>query len=146
LLRAAGKPGQPLPDAVQRKMEQAFGANFSSVRVHEGPQAESIGAIAFTVGSDIYFAPGRFQPHTAAGQQLLGHELTHVLQQRAGRVRNPLGSGLAVVQDHALEAEADRMGHRAAAQMSAAACSRTGQPVPASSVQRAFTLQPFWLK
>lgn len=44
----------------------------------------------------------------------MGHELAHVVQQRAGRVRNPLGSGLAVVQDRALEAEAERMGQRAA--------------------------------
>ncbi|MBK8176608.1 MAG: DUF4157 domain-containing protein [Rhodospirillales bacterium] len=115
LLRTSGQAGRPLPETVQRQMEQAFGADFSAVHVHEGPQAESICAIAFTVGTDIYFAPGRFQPQTPAGQQLLGHELAHVLQQRAGRVRNPLGSGLAVVQDHALEAEADRLGHRAAA-------------------------------
>lgn len=107
--------GRPLPDAVRGKMEAALGANFSDVRVHVGPQAERIGAIAFTVGSDIYFAPGRFQPDTVHGQQLLGHELAHVVQQRAGRVRNPLGSGLAVIQDHALEAEADRLGQRAAA-------------------------------
>ena len=45
---------------------------------------------------------------------MLGHELTHVLQQRAGRVRNPMGTGVAVVQDPALEAEAERMGLRAA--------------------------------
>jgi ribosomal protein S18 acetylase RimI-like enzyme len=51
---------------------------------------------------------------------LLGHELAHVVQQRAGRVRNPLGSGLAVVQDHALEAEADRLGRHAAAHRVAA--------------------------
>ena len=95
-------------------MEAAFGADFSTVRVHVGPQAERIGAIAFTLGSDIYFAPGRFQPDTAPGRQLLGHELAHVLQQRQGRVRNPTGAGVAVVHDRALEAEADRMGHRAA--------------------------------
>jgi len=106
--------GRPLPEAVRGKMEAALGADFSNVRVHVGPQAERIGAIAFTVGSDIYFAPGRYQPDTVQGQQLLGHELTHVVQQRHGRVRNPLGSGLAVVQDHALEAEADRLGQRAA--------------------------------
>jgi hypothetical protein len=76
-----------------------------------GPQAQRIGAIAFTLGSDIYFAPGRFQPETPHGQQLLGH-VAHVVQQRAGGVRNPLESGLAVVQDHALEAEADRLSHR----------------------------------
>jgi ribosomal protein S18 acetylase RimI-like enzyme len=106
--------GRPLPDAVRGKMEAALGADFSAVRVHVGPQAERIGAIAFTVGSDLYFAPGRYQPDTLQGQQLLGHELTHVVQQRAGRVRNPLGSGLAVVQDRVLEAEADRLGQRAA--------------------------------
>jgi hypothetical protein len=103
-----------LPDAVRGKMEAALGADFANVRVHVGPQPERVGAIAFTIGSDIYFAPGRYQPETIEGQQLLGHELAHVVQQRAGRVRNPLGSGLAVVQDHALEAEADRMGQRAA--------------------------------
>ena len=45
---------------------------------------------------------------------MLGHELTHVVQQRAGRVKNPLGGGIAVVQDLTLEAEAERMGMRAA--------------------------------
>ncbi len=106
--------GRPLPDAVRGKMEAALGADFSAVRVHVGPQAERIGAIAFTMGTDIYFAPGRFQPDTAHGQQLLGHELAHVVQQRQGRVRNPMGTGVTVVQDRALEAEADRLGHRAA--------------------------------
>ena len=103
-----------MPEVVRGKMEAALGADFSAVRVYVGPQAERIGAIAFTLGSDIYFAPGRYQPDTVHGQQLLGHELAHVVQQRAGRVRNPLGSGIAVVQDRALEAEADRLGHRAA--------------------------------
>jgi Domain of unknown function (DUF4157) len=107
---AAGQ--YPKPCAARWKPHS--GANFADVRVHVGPQAERIGAIAFTVGSDIYFAPGRFQPETVHGQQLLGHELAHVVQQRAGRVPNPLGSGLAVVQDHASEAEADRLGQRAA--------------------------------
>ncbi len=106
--------GRPLPDAVRGKMESALRADFSNVRVHTGPQAERIGAIAFTTGHDIYFAPGRYQPETVQGQQLLGHELAHVVQQRAGRVRNPMGFGVAVVQDRALEAEADRLGMRAA--------------------------------
>lgn len=114
-LGLASGGGRPLPDAVRGKMEAALGADFSGVRVHVGPQAERIGAVAFTMGTDIYFAPGRFQPDTLHGQQLLGHELAHVVQQRQGRVRNPLGAGVAVVQDRALEAEADRLGQRAAA-------------------------------
>jgi hypothetical protein len=106
--------GQPLPEAIQQKMESFFGADFSDVRIHVGQEAASIGALAFTHGSNIYFAPGLYSPGTPQGQQLLGHELTHVVQQRAGRVRNPFGSGVAVVQDPLMEAEAERMGLRAA--------------------------------
>jgi len=106
--------GWTLPREVQTKMEQALGADFSDVRVHVGPEASAIGAIAFTWGSNIHFAPGQYNPHTPHGQELLGHELTHVVQQRAGRVANPFGSGVAVVQDAALEAEADRLGRMAA--------------------------------
>ena len=106
--------GQPLSEAIQQKMESFFGADFSDVRIHVGQEASSIGALAFTHGSNIYFAPGLYSPGTPQGQQLLGHELTHVVQQRAGRVRNPFGSGVAVVQDPLMEAEAERMGLRAA--------------------------------
>ena len=113
-LNLGSSMGRPLPAGVQRKMEALFGEDFSDVRVHSGAQAHAIGAIAFTLGSNIYFAPGHYSPDTPRGHQLIGHELTHVVQQRAGRVRNPQGAGLAIVQDHALEAEADRMGTRAA--------------------------------
>ena len=106
--------GLPLPDAVRAKMETAFGADFSDVRVHVGHEATSLGAIAYTWGSNIHFAPGQYNPNTIQGQKLLGHELWHVVQQRSGRVSNPFGGGVAVVQDHALEAEADRMGIKAA--------------------------------
>ena len=106
--------GLPLPDDVRAKMETAFGADFSDVRVHIGREASSIGAIAYTWGTNIHFAPGQYNPHTLQGQKLLGHELWHVLQQKSGRVKNPFGGGVAVVQDHALEAEADRMGIKAA--------------------------------
>jgi hypothetical protein len=106
--------GLPLPRDVQAKMETAFAADFSDVRVHIGHEASSLGAIAYTWGTNIHFAPGQYNPHTIQGQKLLGHELWHVVQQRTGRVRNPFGGGVAVVQDHALEAEADRMGVKAA--------------------------------
>jgi len=106
--------GLPLPDNVRAKMETAFGADFSDVRVHIGQEASALGAIAYTWGSNIHFAPGQYSPNTIQGQKLLGHELWHVVQQRSGRVSNPFGGGVAVVQDHALEAEADRMGVKAA--------------------------------
>jgi hypothetical protein len=106
--------GQRLPAVVQQKMEAFFKTSFADVRVHVGPQAATIGALAFTQGANLFFAPGQYDPSTSRGQQLLGHELTHVVQQRAGRVRNPLGAGVAIVQDHSLEAEAERMGLQAA--------------------------------
>ena len=83
--------GQPLPEAIQKKMESFFNASFADV--HVGPEASSIGALAFTHGTDLYFAPGQYNPQSTHGQQLLGHELTHVVQQRAGRVREPAGRG-----------------------------------------------------
>ena len=106
--------GAPLPAPIQKKMESFFNTSFADVRVHVGPEAPSIGALAFTHGADLYFAPGQYNPQSTHGQRLLGHELAHVVQQRAGRVRNPMGVGVAVVQDPALEAEAERMGLHAA--------------------------------
>jgi hypothetical protein len=114
-LNLAGAVGRPLPDGVRQKMEAFFKTDFSNVRIFQGTQAQSIGAHAFTMGSDIYFAPGQYSPDTPRGQQLLGHELAHVIQQRQGRVRAPQGKGTMVVNDHGLEAEADRLGARAAA-------------------------------
>jgi hypothetical protein len=87
------------------------------VRVHVGPGAPAMGALAFTLGEEIHFAPGLYNPSSREGLALLGHELTHVVQQRDQRVTNPYGSGVAIVQDPALEAEADRMGQRVAGEI-----------------------------
>jgi hypothetical protein len=133
----ANGPGRPLPHPVRHRMEAALGADFSAVRVHVGPQAGRIGAVAFTTGTDIYFAPGRYQPETAQGLQLLGHELAHVVQQRQGRVRNPAGSGVAVVRDRELEAEADRLGQMAARHHASAQAKRTTAAIqPPASARR----------
>jgi len=138
-------PGQgtPLPAAVRHQMESFFAADFSGVRIHVGVQPAAIGALAFTIGQDIHFAPGQYDPNTSHGKQLLGHELAHVLQQRAGRVRNPFGSGVAVVQDPAMEAEAERLGLRAAAspvQAKAAPHTRLAPPNGAASPQHSSRL------
>ena len=79
--------GQALSDATRQPMERAFGADFSRVKVHTDTQADqlnrSIQARAFTTGSDIFFRQGEHSPGTRAGQELLAHELTHVVQQSA---------------------------------------------------------------
>lgn len=105
-----------IPDDVKQKMEDSFSADFSGVRVHpESDKAPDVGALAYTQGADIHFAPGQFRVDTSAGQQLLGHELTHVIQQAEGRVQptTEIG-GMAVNDDVSLEHEADAMGAQAA--------------------------------
>ena len=78
--------GQPLDQATRTYMEPRFGHSFADVRIHtDGRAAESaqaIDAYAYTSGRDIVFGAGRYAPDTGPGQQLLAHELTHVVQQR----------------------------------------------------------------
>lgn len=102
--------GVPLPPLLCKRAEATFGKPFGQVQVHIGPQAPTIGALAFTTGDHMFFAPGQFQPDTPRGLQILGHELAHVVQQRSGRVRHPGGNGPAIVNDPILEHEADRLG------------------------------------
>jgi hypothetical protein len=83
--------GRPLPGPTLRRMENAFGADFTGVRIHTDAAASTmsrlLAAHAFTLGNDIYFNTGKFDPDNTSGQHLLAHELTHTLQQRAGSGR-----------------------------------------------------------
>jgi hypothetical protein len=113
---AHGRPlagsNRQMPDVVRRKMELAFGADFSGVRIHQEAAPAMGGALAYTAGSDIHFAPGRYSPSSENGQSLLAHELAHVVQQRAGSGVNQAQSA-GFVQNKGLEAEADTAGERA---------------------------------
>src|SRR6266446_5304464 len=83
---AVGEPGQPLDVGTRVSMEARLGYNFSHVRVHTGDvagiSARAIDAVAYTVGSDIVFAPTHYAPGTSRGQALRAHELAHVVQQQ----------------------------------------------------------------
>jgi hypothetical protein len=83
--------GEPLATSTRTFFESTFGVGFGHVRVHTGDQAnqaaDSIGARAFTLGSDVVFAGGQFAPDTPEGEKLLAHELTHVVQQSRGGPR-----------------------------------------------------------
>jgi hypothetical protein len=100
--------GKPLPEEVRQSLEPAFGQDFSDVRVQESGEPEALGAAAFTRGSEIHFARGRYQPASLKGRKLLAHELTHVVQQREGRVA-PGGGRAGINADRRLEAEAERV-------------------------------------
>jgi hypothetical protein len=78
-------PGQPLDDRTRAFMEPRFGHSFGDVRVHTDEQAarsaDAVSALAYTVGGHIAFARHQFAPDSAAGRELLAHELVHTIQQ-----------------------------------------------------------------
>ncbi len=84
-LTASQGRGSRMDDSTLDFMSSRFGADFSGVNIHTGGDAEQLSeqlnARAFTTGNNIYFNKGEYNPGTAAGQRLLAHELTHVLQQ-----------------------------------------------------------------
>lgn len=93
--------GRPLEPAVRGFMSSRLGHDFGDVRVHTdhaaSESARAINAQAYTVGADVVFQTGRYQPDTPAGQRMLAHELTHVVQQRSGPVEGtPTASGIRI--------------------------------------------------
>ncbi len=108
--------GDKMPAGTQKQMEQNLGADFSQVKIHQNSaQAEKVNAQAFTQGNDLHFAPGKYDPSSEKGKELLGHELVHKVQQSEGRVQaNTSVAGMPVNNDHALEHEADTLGAKAA--------------------------------
>ena len=98
-------PGQPLDGATRGFFESRLGADLGSIRVHNdepaGRSAQAVGALAYTSGRNIVFAPGRYHPQSADGQRLLAHELTHTIQQGAAGspsfvARTPVAPALAI--------------------------------------------------
>ena len=104
-------PGNPLDSSTRSSMESRFGHDFSGVRIHNDSMAHesarAVNARAYTVGEDIAFASGQYNPHSHAGSHLLAHELAHTIQQR-GLQR--AGNGVSMSHDSEyvrLEREAD---------------------------------------
>lgn len=92
--------GSTLPAETRAGMEAHFGTDFGGVRMHTGESAaasaRSVQAQAYTVGEDVVLGDG-VDPSSASGQRTLAHELTHVVQQRAGDVDGtPAGGGIRV--------------------------------------------------
>lgn len=89
-INSARGRGQSLDFGLQQQMGQVMGADFRGVKVHTDATADrlnrSIQAKAFTTGQDIFFKRGAYHPGSREGQELIAHELTHVVQQ-TGRGR-----------------------------------------------------------
>jgi ribosomal protein S11 len=84
-LNATKGGGNQLEQPIRAHMEKVIGADFTGVRIHTDSNAvqmnKELGAQAFTHGNDIYFNAGRFNPGNTESKKLLGHELTHTIQQ-----------------------------------------------------------------
>jgi hypothetical protein len=129
-----------MPDSVKAKMEGSFGRDFSDVQIHANSgHAAQMGALAYAQGQDLHFAPGQFNPSTTQGQQLLGHELAHVVQQQENRVQPTTEvGGVPVNDDPGLESEADHLGARAAAARSGAVQRKSGSTLGPPVLQGVF--------
>jgi hypothetical protein len=134
--------GGPIDGPTRVQMEQSFGTDFSDVRVHTGGAADSsarqLGAHAYTVGSDIVFANGRYEPGTEDGQRTLAHELTHVVQQRSGPVAGTdTGGGVRVSDPNdGFERAAESRAEEVVASRASATAAPVATSAGASSVQR----------
>jgi hypothetical protein len=113
--RSSGRT--PLDIGTKGFMESRFGYNFSNVKIHADEtaarSANSVNALAYTVGDDIVFGEGQYQPHTLDGRRLLAHELTHVIQQKESNATSALGSSVVLRQTDAGVSVASNIGQQA---------------------------------
>jgi Domain of unknown function (DUF4157) len=123
------RSGSAVPQTLLGQMSRSFAHDFSGVRIHTGEAADQAArafqAAAFTHGSEIYFANGRYQPQTVHGRWLIAHELAHVVQQRGASLRTTSNA------DTALEHQATRAAHAAI----------TGRPALATPGSSGLTVQ-----
>jgi hypothetical protein len=100
--------GNPLDGGLASEFGQQLGHPVSDVRVHTDSTAaaltRAVSARAFATGTDIFFAPGEYQPGTSAGRELIAHEVAHTDQQRGAPLSGPL---LVSNPGEPLEVEAD---------------------------------------
>lgn len=93
-IRGMAGGGAPLGSQTTGWATRAFGDTVADARLHTGGMAHTLAtavtARAFTVGRDVFFAAGQYQPHTLAGRRLLAHELAHVIQQRGATMPQKL--------------------------------------------------------
>jgi hypothetical protein len=131
VLDTVGSGGSPLSDDVRADMEGRLGHDFGDVRVHSDgaahESAKSVNAQAFTVGSDIVFQSGMYDPNSDSGRHMIAHELTHVVQQRNGPVDGTDAGGGVKISD-----PSDRFEREAVANADRV----MSGPAPAADVQR----------
>jgi hypothetical protein len=116
---------QTMEPDVRSAMQSSFGQDLGEVRLHTDARANalarSLNAQAFTVGQDVFFASGKYQPKTQKGKSLLAHELAHTRQQlyAPSIQRSPDGTEYSISRSGLLEREARHAASRVAAGLTA---------------------------
>ncbi|WP_109507166.1 DUF4157 domain-containing protein [Nocardioides speluncae] len=142
VLDVLSSSGSALDEPVRQDMEARMGHDFSDVRVHTGDAADksakSVSAHAYTVGSNIVFQRGTYDPDSSAGKTLLAHELTHVVQQRSGPVEGTSqGNGVQVSDpSDRFEREASANADAVMAKPAPVQAATAAAPAPVAAVQR----------
>jgi hypothetical protein len=118
----AKSAGRPLPGPLAARMGSALGHDLSHVTVHTDTAAqqaaEALGAHAFALGADLYFGAGEYAPGNTTGDELLLHELQHVVQHDEGRLPSSPGFSVSSPSD-APEREAEQVARAAVGQLDA---------------------------
>jgi hypothetical protein len=93
-IAAARGGGSPLEGGLATSFGNSLGHSVADVRVHTDSTAaaltRAVSARAFATGTDIFFAPGEYNPGTSAGRELIAHEVAHTDQQRGAPLSGPL--------------------------------------------------------
>ena len=86
--------GRPLASDTRAKMEARFDRDFNHVRLHTDSKAvesaRALGASAYTAGADVVLAADRYSPGTARANDVLAHELAHVVQSDSRSAASPV--------------------------------------------------------
>ncbi|MBU4261463.1 MAG: DUF4157 domain-containing protein [Proteobacteria bacterium] len=96
--------GTVLPASARKPVENILGSPRQGIRIYNNHAAHeaaaALGARAFTAGNRIVFGKGQFAPQSAAGQELLAHEMAHAYQQQHTSLPPPADLRIAGPDDH----------------------------------------------
>ena len=148
-MRRCGQPATRSPPRRRpssRPVSDKGSATFASTPIlaHRSPSARAVNALAYTVGRDIVFAPGRYAPRANEGRRLLAHELAHVVQQpnAAGTPERVSGPSEPLKQDTDRVASYQVMGAPAPASPPGQPFGSVGQPQSREAALRRLTSAP----